>query len=54
MSGRIRPELSQSPLRFWVVPRHPNYIIVYDPETKPLMIIRILHGKRNLKRILAP
>jgi plasmid stabilization system protein ParE len=27
--------------------------LVYNPTTAPLRIIRILHGKRNLKRILA-
>jgi plasmid stabilization system protein ParE len=52
--GRTRKELTMLPLRFWIVQRYPNYIIVYDPETKPLQIIRILHAKRNLKQILTP
>lgn len=54
LRGQNRKELSKLPLRFWIVQRYPNYIIVYDPKTKPLQIIRILHGKRDLKRILAP
>ena len=54
LRGHMRKELSKLPLRFWIVQRYPNYIIVYDPKTKPLQIIRILHGKRNLKRISAP
>ena len=52
--GQTRKDLSKLSLRFWIVQRYPNYIIVYDPKTKPLQIIRILHGKRNLNRILAP
>jgi len=47
----MRKELTTLP--YWVVPRYPNYIVVYNPTTAPLRIIRILHGKRNLKRILA-
>jgi hypothetical protein len=29
-----------------------NYLIVYRPDTNPLEIIRILHGMRDMKRIL--
>ena len=29
-----------------------NYIIVYDPTTSPVQIIRILHGMRDIKRTL--
>jgi plasmid stabilization system protein ParE len=54
LRGQTRKDLSKLPLRFWIVQRYPNYIVVYDPKTKPLQIIRILHGKRNLKHILAP
>jgi hypothetical protein len=35
---------------FWTV--HPNYVIVYRPETQPLEIIRLLHGMRDLKQLL--
>ncbi len=28
------------------------YLIVYDPENKPLQIIRILHGARDLPSVL--
>jgi plasmid stabilization system protein ParE len=30
------------------VPRFLRYIIVYDPVSDPLRILRILHGARNL------
>lgn len=40
------------PVRFWVVTRYPNFIAVYRPEIKPLQIIAILHGKRDIKRLM--
>jgi plasmid stabilization system protein ParE len=51
-AGRLRPDLTPRPFRFWVVRRYPNYLIVYDSETKPLQIIRILHAARDLPTIL--
>ena len=29
-----------------------SYLIVYRPETKPLQVVSILHGHRNIERIL--
>ena len=29
-----------------------SYLIVYQPETKPLQVVAILHGHRNVERIL--
>ncbi|MGH9351516.1 MAG: type II toxin-antitoxin system RelE/ParE family toxin [Terriglobia bacterium] len=49
----IREDLTELPLRFWTVQPHPNYIVVYDPRTHPLQIIRILQGARNITDILA-
>jgi antitoxin ParD1/3/4 len=40
------------PFYFWTVQRYPNYVLVYRPETQPLEIVRILHGMRDLKRLL--
>ncbi len=48
----MRKNLTPLPLRFWVVPRYTNYLIVYDPEKKPLQIIRIIHGARKLPAVL--
>jgi plasmid stabilization system protein ParE len=48
----VRPDLTKLPVRFWTLPSYPNYIVVYRPETNPLQILRVLHGKRNIKRIL--
>lgn len=53
MTGVSRNDLTTLPVRFWLVPPFPNYFIVYDPASKPLQVIRILHGKRNIPSILA-
>lgn len=53
-AGHIRPDLTPRPVRFWAVPRFPNYLIVYDPASIPLTIIRIIHGARNVVRQLEP
>ncbi len=52
LRGKIREDLTKLPLRFWTVQSFPNYIIVYDPATRPLQIIRILHGSRDILAIL--
>lgn len=52
LAGRVREDLTPLPLRFWVVQRYSNYLIVYEPAKKPLQIIRILHGARDLPSIL--
>ncbi len=52
LAGRIRKDLTSLPVRFWVVQPYSSYLIVYDPEKKPLRIIRILHGARDLPSIL--
>jgi len=52
LRGRIRQEITQLPLRFWTIQAFPNYIIVYEPQSDPLQIIRVLHGSRDLLTIL--
>jgi antitoxin ParD1/3/4 len=53
LMGSKRQDITQRPVRFWTVTKFPNYVIVYRPETTPLQVIAVLHGKRNLKEILA-
>lgn len=48
LAGKVRKELAPSPLRFWLVHPYVNYCVVYNPEAKPLQIIRIIHGARDL------
>ena len=50
--GHIRRDFTKRPLRFWTLTRYPNYTIVYQPETAPLQIVAVLHGRRNIGRIL--
>jgi plasmid stabilization system protein ParE len=47
--GHGRPELTANPLRF-----HPvrDFIIAYAPDEKPLVVLAVLHGRRN-PRVLA-
>ena len=52
MRGHIRSDLTSRSLRFWTLTRYPNYTGVYRPETSPLQVVAVLHGKRNIRRIL--
>ena len=52
MRGHSRPDLTARSLRFRTVTRYPNYAVVYRPETAPLEIVAVMHGKRNIQRIL--
>lgn len=48
--GHLRPDLADEPLRFFPVYK---LLIIYRPETRPLQIIRVLHGARDVAAILA-
>jgi toxin ParE1/3/4 len=48
-AGHWRNNLTEQPVKF--IPVY-SYLIVYRPETKPLQIVSILHGHRNVERIL--
>jgi antitoxin ParD1/3/4 len=52
LQGHLRPELTKLPVRFWTLPRYSNYTIIYRPESRPLQILRVLHGMRDLGNIL--
>lgn len=47
--GHLREDLTDEPLRFWTV--H-SYLIVYRPDTKPLEVVRVIHGARDVERQL--
>ena len=47
--GHSRPDLTSRALRFHVVR---DYVIAYGPDEKPLVVVAILHGRRN-PRVLA-
>jgi len=46
--GWQRKHLTGPNIRWW--PVH-SYLLLYDPETRPLRVIRILHGARDLERL---
>lgn len=47
--GHWRTDLTSEDVKFFSVY---SYLIVYRPETKPLQIVAILHGRRNVEGIL--
>ena len=47
--GHTREDLTDRPVKFWSV--H-SYLIVYDPDSRPLTIIAVLHGARDLGELL--
>jgi plasmid stabilization system protein ParE len=47
--GHLRPDLTPQDVRFWSVFR---IMLIYRPDTKPLEIIRVLHGNRDLRTLL--
>ncbi len=49
-SGQLRDDLSsREDVRFWPVF---SYLIVYRPNSRPLQIVRVLHGNRDVAQIL--
>ena len=53
LAGHPRTDITSRPVRFWVLPHYSNYLIVYDPNSEPLHILRILHGARNASQLLS-
>ena len=52
LRGHTRHDITSRPLRFWTLTQYPNYSIVYRSDTAAVQIVAILHGKRNIRRIL--
>jgi plasmid stabilization system protein ParE len=50
--GTKRQDITMLQVRFWTITKFPNYVIVYRPETVPLQVVAVLHGKRDVKEIL--
>ena len=48
-AGHWRKDLTHAAVRFFPVY---SYLIVYRPESKPLQVVAILHGHREVERIL--
>jgi plasmid stabilization system protein ParE len=50
--GRRRPDLLPEPYRFWSIPRW-RLLLVYDPTTNPVTILRVLNTAQDLPPLLA-
>jgi len=48
-AGHGRKDLTDVAVRFFPVY---SYLIVYRPDTKPLQVVSILHGRRDAEQIL--
>ena len=46
--GHLREDLTEEPVLFWPVG---SYLIVYDPRTKPVAIVRIVHAARDVPNL---
>jgi len=51
LAGRLRPEIVQAPYRCLPLTGFP-YVIVYHADRRPVLIVRILHGARDLPELL--
>ena len=47
--GHWRKDLTNEPLKFFSIY---SYLIVYRPETSPLQVVAILHGRRDVEELL--
>jgi plasmid stabilization system protein ParE len=47
--GYRRTDLTKRAVRFF--PLY-SYLIIYQPEANPVQIVAVVHGNRNLKRLL--
>lgn len=48
-AGHLREEITSAPLKFWSVY---SYVIIYRPSSQPIGIVRIVHGSRDITRLL--
>jgi len=48
-AGHWRKNLTNDAVKFFPVY---SYLIIYRPETKPLQIVAILHGRRDVENVL--
>lgn len=43
--GHTREDLTDQPVLFWPVG---SYLIIYHPQSKPLSVVRVVHGARDV------
>lgn len=49
-AGHLREDLTDEAVKFWAVF---SYLIVYDSAKRPIEIIRIIHGRREISATLS-
>lgn len=49
--GHARPDLAREPYRFCVIRGFP-YVVAYDPTPARPVIVRVVHGARDLPEVL--
>ena len=49
--GALKAHLASPPIRFLPIRGFP-YVVVYTPERDPPLILRVLHGARDLPEVL--
>jgi toxin ParE1/3/4 len=47
--GHLREDLTDQPVKFWPVF---SYLVIYNPTSRPLEVLRILHASRDVEAIL--
>ncbi|HXJ93972.1 MAG TPA: type II toxin-antitoxin system RelE/ParE family toxin [Terriglobia bacterium] len=47
--GHSREDLTHKPVLFWPVG---SYLVIYNPAQKPVQIVRVLHGRRDIPSLL--
>jgi plasmid stabilization system protein ParE len=50
--GVRKTDLTLANVRFMPVSRYPNYMILYIPDSKPVQILAVIHGNRDMKSVL--
>jgi antitoxin ParD1/3/4/toxin ParE1/3/4 len=48
--GHLREDLADEKLRFWPVY---SYLIIYRADVRPIQVVRVLHGSRDVRSLLA-
>jgi toxin ParE1/3/4 len=48
-AGHLREDLTERRVKFWSVF---SYLIVYDPEKRPIEVARVLHGALDIPKLL--
>ena len=48
-AGHVREDLTNRPLKFWAVF---SYLIVYTPSSRPIRVVRVLHGAQDVAHLL--